>query len=242
MKHDDVSAWNEYRWEQALRESDDFAARYFALLRRFCDLPGAEELIAERMGPDYEDSLPECETECEDCEKRWDCEYAAPHEWVTHSPDADDEDEEDDGGEEGGGEDEAGEEPPIELGDALFYETDPTFHSLRQAAMGWCNIYAAILPPEARRRGLSILFAIGRGLANLSCSVGNGLYEQPAASVAFAKRCLACLNMALGDLQRMMDERPRLARLLAAMQEHLLRARGAVVDHLGRCRERLAEK
>jgi hypothetical protein len=226
LHHDD---WDEFDWERSLRDSDRYAARYFELLTRFCDLPGADELIADRMGPDFEENLPDCSYDCDTCEDRWDCEFAQPQEWLTQKPGGTgaDEEEEDDGDD----------DRPIERGDDLFYETHPAFHVLRQTALGWCNIYAAVLPPEARKPGLRILFEIGRALANLSYSIGNGLYEQPSASIAFAKRSLAHLNAALGEIARLTQDRQRLAKLLRAIRGHLLKARQAVVDHLQECRE-----
>lgn len=220
--------WDEYGWERALRESDDYASRYMLLLKRFCDLPEANELIAERMGPDFRDKLPACELDCEDCDQRWQCEFGAPLDWTP--PGMDDF---------GDADDDVDSDEPLKPGDALFYEADPTFNVLRQTALGWCNIHSVILPPESRRRGLRILYFIGRALANLSYSIGNGLYEQPAGSVAFAKRSASQVNAALGELQELIREKTRLARLLGAMQNHLLKARGAVVDHLQRCREEL---
>jgi len=227
-------SWDEFEWERSLRDSDGYAARYFELLRRFCDLPAAEDLIADRMGSDFDDRLPECEWDCETCDRRWDCEYAMTQEWVAQRGDGDDEDDDEE-------DEDEGDDGPIEPGDSLFYETDPAFNALRQTALGWCNIYAAVLPPEARRLGLRVLFNIGRSLANLSYSIGNGLYENPAGSIAFAKRSLAHLNDALGDLARLTQDRQRLSRLLTAMRGHLLKARQAVVDHLDNCRERLTD-
>ena len=223
------SDWTEFDWELALREGDEFATRYFRLLERFCDLPGANELIARHMGAEFDAAQPDCDVSCDDCSRRWDCELASPLDWTPSEG-------------EGGGaarhDDDGGdkEDGAAEPGDSLFYETDPVFVLLRQAAIGWCNIYAAILPAEARVQGLTVLFHIGRSLANLSYSIDDGLYEQPAASIAFAKRSLAQINKAIGAISQLIQDNPRLEKILSTLRSHLMRANEALIDHLQRCR------
>jgi len=234
----DTTNWTEYDWEKYLRESDRYAAHFFALLKRFCDLPGARELISQKMGKEFKGDVLECNFDCDHCEHSWDCEFSNIDDWEELGPR---EGSDADGGTEDDEEaDEAPEEPrrPPAPGDALFFETDPAFIVLRQTAIGWCNVYAAILPPDARQLGLRILFHIGRALANLSYSIGDGLYEQPAASVALGKRTLGQLNAAVGLLSQMIQEKPRLAKLLEAMKGHLLKCQEATQDHLQRCRKR----
>lgn len=218
--------WTEFDWELTLREGDQFANRYFSLLSRFCDLPGSSELIARHMGPEFADQLRDCEFDCESCANRWECEFAMPVDWS--SGDLGDYEEEG-----STPEPETTEEEP---GGVLFYENDPTFVMLRQAAIGWCNIYAAVLPSDARATGLRILFHVGRSLANLAYSIDNGLYEQPAASIAFAKRGLSHLNESLGLLNRLERDKPRLKKLFATIRSALMRSNEALLDHLDRCR------
>lgn len=229
--HQPNDDWNEFDWEAGLRESDEYAARYFRLLKRFCDLPAANELIADHMGPDFQKTPEDCDMQCDNCASRWQCEFSSALDWITDDADTLDDIEDDDGGE-------AEVEPdgPPEQGDSLFFEADPVFVMLRQAAIGWCNIYAVILPADARPRGLRILFHIGRSLANLAYSIGDGLYEQPPASIAFAKRSLGQLNQAVGLLNQMIAEKPRLRRILSTIRTHLMNVNSALIDHLQRCR------
>jgi len=222
-------SWDEFRWEQALKEGDASAAKYFRLLKRFADLPAADELISDRMGPDFEDDMPDCDFDCDECTSRWNCEFSPPLDWETFN-DRDDEDDEDS--------DSHSDSPP-EPGDSLFYETRPAFRSLRQVALGWCNVYAVILPAEGRDKGLKVLYYVGRALAYLSCSIGDGLYEQPARSIAFGKRALWAVNTSLGLMDDLIADRPQLEKLLSAMRKHLLVARQAAVDHLHKCRRRM---
>ena len=206
--------WDEFNWEEALRESDQFAARYFRLLDRFCDLPGADELIAKHMGPDFAANLPENGfANLADWDEE-EVEY-----FLEHLP-----------------EDDMDDELEFDDTDSFFYETEPVFVSLRQSAIGWCNVYAAVLPPEARFKGLKVLFHIGRALANLAYSIDDGLYEHPAASIAFAKRALGQVNQAVGLLNEMAQEKPSLKKILNTISSHLMKANDELVDHLQKCR------
>lgn len=223
--------WSEFDWERALRESDEFAARYFRLLKRFCDFPGANELITTHMGPEFKDEMPECDFECQECPQRWDCEFAAAIDWAVAEEEMPAE------GEPvnlPGFEEE--EEEGMEEGDPAMYEADPAFVVLRQAAIGWCNIYAAILSPDARPQGLGILYHIGRSLANLAYSINDGMFEQSDASIAFAKRSLGHLNKAVGLLNELINEKNRSKKILSTIRSHLIRAHDALIDHLHRCR------
>ncbi len=223
-------SWNEFEWERALRESDDYARRYFQLLDRFSELPGANQLIAAYIGRGMENG--DCALDCDQCEQRWSCEMSLANEWNTAS-DLDWNDDEDEDGPDSVDDHDGGERQP---GGAYFYESDSRFKLVRQVVLGWCNVYAAILPRESRRTGLKILFHLGRALGNLSYSIGDGMFDHPGAAVAFAKRSLDHLNRALGMLQSLVEEKPRLAPLLGAMKQHILKARGAVFDHLQECR------
>ena len=223
----DTTNWTEYEWEKYLRESDAYAARFFELLKRFCDLPGANQLITRRIARDFKGKMLECEFDCENCDTRWECEFSQVQELDDNALEEDDETE-------------SGTRP-LQPGDAIFFESDPVFVTLRQTALGWCNVYAAILPQEARPLGLKILFHLGRSLANLAYSIGDGIYEQPAASVSLGKRSLSQLNDALGILAQLIKERPRLTKILEAMKNHMLRCRDGLVNHLQSCRSRLEQ-
>jgi hypothetical protein len=214
--------WTEFDWEGALRESDEMAERYFRLLQRFSDLPSADELIARHMGPDFDGSMLDMESDDDSPLHEWPDEDNAGA-WHDHAA-----------GQEPA--DNGGEEPEQEQ--PLFYETDPVFVALRQNAVGWCNVYAAILPREARARGLQVLYHLGRALANLAYSIDDGTYEQPAASIAFGKRSLASLNLALRELDLLIHEHRRLHQLLKTMRKHLIECVDRIVDHIGRCRNR----
>lgn len=227
----DTTNWSEFDWEQYLRESDRYATQFFELLKRFSDLPGARELIAQKMGREFKGKMLDCNFNCDSCDFRNECEFSNIDDF--EEPTAE---EYDDGDWEP--EDTVEENRPLAPGDQLFYETDAAFVTLRQTAIGWCNIYAAILPADARPLGLKILFHIGRALANLAYSIGDGTYEQPAASIALGKRSLGQLNSAVGRLGQLIQEKPKLAKILEAMKGHMLRCQELLGDHLQRCRAR----
>lgn len=214
--------WTEFDWEAALRESDMFAHRYFDLLKRFCDLPGADELIARHMGPDFDPDLFDFDIDMQ----------MSREEWEALQESGGDIDEADDVDEEG-----AEDEEPDPSG-SLFYETNPVFVAIRQAAIGWCNVYAAILPADMRPKGLKVLYYIGRALANLAYSIDDGSYEQPQASVAFSKRSLANLNLAIGEINQLVQDCPRLEKVLLTIRNHLVRGADGVVDQVQACRRK----
>ncbi|MFW5802456.1 MAG: hypothetical protein ACOCWJ_00930 [Verrucomicrobiota bacterium] len=210
--------WNEYEWEQALRESDQYASRYMRLLRRFSDLPGGQDLIAERM-ESASTALPTCDFDCDSCEHRWNCEFAMPHDWMLGEiPDIDEDEEDllDDENDDGG----------------LLYEKDVTFALLRQMTLGWCNVYAAVLPAEQRGPALTVLYHLGRALGNLAYTLEETDAEQPDAGIAFLKRCQNHLNEALGIMNRLGQESARHERLMKALRKHLMEAREGVLRHL----------
>jgi len=204
------NTWNEFDWERALRDSDEQARKYFQLLQRFCDLPGGEELIARQMGGDFEQVF--LDFDLGDLGSDWD-------------PDSLDDDASEPSG-----------DLPGEDDDVLFYERDPVFSSLRQAAVGWCNVYAAILPDEARPDGLRVLYYIGRALANLASGIDDGVYDQPAGSVAFSKRSLSCLNRAIAAIDRLVQDHPRYEELLRTIRTHLVSCTDGLTDHIQRAR------
>jgi hypothetical protein len=173
----------------------------------------------------------ECSFDCDHCDSRWECEFSNVEDAEDLPSEDGDQEEDIPAG--------VADNRPFAPGDMLFYETDPAFNSLRQTAIGWCNVYAAILPPDMRPIGLRILFHLGRSLANLAYSIGDGMYEQPAASVALAKRSLDQLNTAMGLLADLLRDRPRLAKILGAMKTHLFHCQEAVEDHLQKCHARL---
>ena len=213
--------WTEFDWEEALRESDVMAERYFTLLKRFSDLPSGDELIARHMGPDFDPAMLDMDPASDYDLPEWPEDDSAGQ-WHDDDPLQE--------GGEGG--------DSAEQEQTLYYETDPVFVALRQNAVGWCNVYAAILPREARNRGLSILYHLGRSLANLAYSIDDGSFEQPTASIAFGKRSLASLNLALRELDVLMQEHRRLHQLLKTMRKHLIECVDKLVDHLNRCRQR----
>ena len=215
MRQPDDS-WTEFDWERALRESDGQARKYFQLLQRFCDLPGGEELIAGKMGGDFEESF-------------LDFDLGGLHDNWEDGGDDDDEPpagDREDGPATGDNDDD----------DVLFYERDPVFSSMRQAAVGWCNVYAAILPGEARREGLNVLYHIGRALANLAFGIDDGTYDQPAATIAFVKRSLHSLNQAIAAIDRLLAEHPRYEDLLRTIRSHLIASADGLTDHIQRAR------
>lgn len=233
FSNEDPDHWNEFDWELHLRDGDRYADRYFRLMQRFSDLPGSKELIAKHLGSEFAEETPDCDFDCEKCSQRWQCDYALPLDWSLTDEDFLQEH----------AENHSKESFPAsesEPGDALFYEQQPAFVTLRQTAMGWCNIYATVLSAKTRLAGLRVLYHSGRSLAYLAYSIGDGLYEQPAASVSFAKRSLWQLNQAAGGLNILMEQSPRLKNLLQNVRTQMLASREQILRHLASLRKGMA--
>jgi len=217
--------WDEFQWERALRDSDKYAVRYLQLLKRFSELPGGPELIARELESEFEADFDDLglDQPDTDVEEDWDLDSPEPWEWNSWPDEMDDSDS----------------EPGLEsFEDAgLFCDSDPVFVQLRQTALGWCNIYAAILPQELRPKGLKVLFYIGRTLANYAYGLCGTPDPRPAAAVAFCKRAHNRLDDAIGLIRQMATEKPRLEQLLDAVCKHLLQAREGILSRLADCRQ-----
>lgn len=207
--------WDEYEWEQALKYSDHLASRYLRLLERFGDLPDAEQLIASKLGDASLLDLEEADLFGADME-----------EWRDDDNEEEDEDD-----------DEAHGKP----GDVLYYESHPVFERSRQLALGWCNIHASVLHPDDRPWGVKILFYFGRVLSCLALSIGDGTYDRPQASLAFAKRGLDLINTILGEIDAKLAESRRYTSTLRKIRELLLEIHDAVVSLVFELRGRLGE-
>lgn len=226
---DNSDQWNAFQWEEALKHSDHLAARYFRMLQRFGDLPDAEEVIAATLGQEQFPAADEGDLYTFESDDEWDA--------------LDDEDDEldDESGEipPPGGDGNEGEMPP-RPGEALYFEATNEYRQARQVALGWCNILSSVLHQEDRFWGLTVLFHLGRVLSYLALGIGDGTYDRPAASFAFAKRALSEINLVLGQVNEQCTAQPRYANVLAYIREHLLQLQEAVEDYLVECRRRAA--
>lgn len=195
----DHKNWTEYDWEMAMRQSDDFASKYFKLLEKYGELPGSDDIILQKIdgkAPILMD----------------DGDY-----YVDFDPEELAEIEEDD-------------DEIFETG--FYYENMPSFMLLRQVSIGWCNIYATFLLPEHRKHGVTILFHLGRALAHLIGSLGDGNYDQPASHLASGKRALDQVNKAIGFVDQLTTLRPAYKKVTNAINKHLTEAQEKIIDHI----------
>ena len=202
----DNSNWTEYDWEMAMRQSDNFAAKYFKLLEKYGDLPGSEEIILKQLKGQTPPLMEESDYYIEfDSEAILEIES------------------EDNETFEGG----------------FYYENTPVYMLLRQVAIGWCNIYATFLLPEHRKYGVNILFHLGRALAHLSGSLGDGHYENNVSSfLASGKRAANQINMSIGLVDELSKIRPAYCKVTDAINKHLREIQGKIVDHLMELRKK----
>ena len=202
----DNSNWTEYDWEMAMRQSDNFAAKYFKLLERYGELPGSEDIILKKLKGQTPPIMEESDYYIEfDVEE-------------MREIDSDD-------GEnfEGG----------------FYYENTPVYMLLRQVAIGWCNIYATFLLPEHRKYGVNIMFHMGRALAHLSGSLGDGQYDSNVASfLASGKRAADQINKSIGLVDELSEIRPAYNKVTEAINKHLREIQGKIVDHLMNLRKK----
>lgn len=204
--------WDEFEWEQALKYSDHVAARYFRMLDRFGDLPDGEDFIVAKIG-DQNFFEVDDDTDFDD-------------DWES---------DEDGDGFSGEGDDDV---DSIAPGDSLFYETYSVYKKTRQVSLGWCNILATVLQPDDRIWGAKILFYFGRMLSALSVSIGDGTFERPAGSVAFAKRASSHLNHVLGEINAKEQLSPAYEPMFKMVREHLLELHDEIIDYLTDLRRR----
>jgi len=114
----------------------------------------------------------------------------------------------------------------------FYYENAPVYMLLRQVAIGWCNIYATFLMPEHRKYGVNILFHLGRAMAHISGSLGDGQYENVASHLASGKRAADQINKAIGLVEQLNQYRPAYKKVTEAINKHLREIHSKTVDHL----------
>lgn len=114
----------------------------------------------------------------------------------------------------------------------FFVESNPVYNLLQQVSLGWCNIFATFLAPEHRLIGVRILYSLGRAMAHLAGSLTEFDYEKPSCNIASAKRALAQINTALGDLETLSKLKPYYKKLTSTVKQHLREIQGKIVDHL----------
>ena len=212
---DNSHQWNEFEWEQALKNSEESSARFFRLLERFGDMPDAEQLISKSIGEDlhFRDEDESFLSDLDDWKN---------DDFDIESYSSDEED-------------------PLQPGDGLFYETFPVYQKARMVALGWCNILASELSPEDRFWGLKVLFHLGRVLSYLSLSIGDGTFDRIEGNIAFAKRGLKEINEVLGQLQEKQTENKRYETMCKCIRDLLLELHDLAVAHLLELRKRKNE-
>lgn len=201
--------WNEYEWELVMRRSDDFAAEYFTMLKRYSDLPGADELIMDKMELSSPVPFDEGEFEFEINEEVEFSDDLPPLESLG------------------------------EISQSFtFYETAPSYNMLRQVSLGWCNIFATFLEKKHRMEGMHVLFYLGRALAHLGGSLGAaGEEEHVASSIASCKRALDQVNKALGKIEKIGEYKPVYKNVTDVLRQHLREIQDKMIDHLMSVRE-----
>ncbi len=203
--------WDEFEWEKAFKFSERMTSRYFQLLSRFGDLPDAESFIANQLGDTsflYVDDDDLGNTGFQDKDSGWSLEKRPP------------------------------DQEEVGPGHPFYYEVCPVFMKARQMALGWSNVLSSVLAPEDRYWGLRMLFYMGRILSYIAMSIGDGTFERIDGSIAFVKRVLHQINVALGELDEKLRAAPQYHGMFKVVRELLLETHDMVVSYLAELRER----
>ncbi|NMA45187.1 MAG: hypothetical protein GX945_01355 [Lentisphaerae bacterium] len=228
---------DEFEWEQSFRQSDDFARKYFQLLRRYGDLPDGEDLITKKLtkifGEEFVDAM-----------YGYDDYFSDTDLSPLDNPDLDLDDMEDDmdgqlgaGSGAAPGDDAFDKEltgrPGMESVDRHCHELVVT---LTQTAMGWCNLYSCLLTKEHRGDGLRVMFFVSRALANISISLEEMIRWEVSAAVARAKRCLDNVNQAIGLINDMKESNPAIREVMTTIQTQLIKCADDLGEYIRECR------
>lgn len=228
---------NEFEWEQNFRQSDDFARKYFQLLRRYGDLPDGEDLITNKLvkifGEEFVDAMYNYDDYFSDMD-------LSP----LDNPDLDLSDVED--GIDGQPGDDAPETPVDDdfdkdlAGRPGMENIDRHCHelivTLTQTAMGWCNLYSCLLTKEHRGNGLRVMFFVSRALANISVSLEEMIRWEVSAALARAKRCLDNVNQAIGLIHDMKENNPTIQEVMSTIQTQLIKCADDLGEYIRECR------
>ena len=206
--------WREFEWEKALKFSDHVASRYFRLLDKFNDLPGAESLIANKLGGDYNFFYFE---EIEDCDN-----------WYEDLEALEGSEKEED----------FYKNTSLDQGDSLYFETCPVYQKARQITICWTNIFASVLKEEDRFWGLKTLFLMGRLLSFISLGIDDGSFEHLNGNIIFIKRALQQINLILAELENKSWTGDRYDQIFQTIGQHLLENRDLLVSYLLDCKKR----
>ena len=206
--------WREFEWEEALKFSDHVASRYFRMLDGFGDLPGADKLIATKLGGEYN------------------------YLYFEETDDTDNWYDELENLEELERDDEFIKNENFEPVDSLYFESCPAYQKAKQMAFCWCNILASVLKPEDRFWGLKVLFLLGRLLSYISLGIDDGTYEHVNANLVFVKRALQQINMILNEMEEKSESCDRYGQIFKTISQHLLENRDLLINYLLDCRKR----
>lgn len=181
---DDREIWDEFRWEEFMKEQDKMVERYMELFERYQNDPNRDEIIAHEMGWDkfpenkeWEDAM-DYINECENCEDG--------EEWKKLMP-------------------------SDRNNTSLKNEFDsiPVCRISKEFAIRALQL-ADTLPASNRENPSVVSFVSNALIASAKVAGGTDMgddIDDLGANIAFCKRGLAASNIAIDALQKMKDER-----------------------------------
>jgi hypothetical protein len=198
----DQSLWDEFEWESAFKKGDELAHSYFKLFGKYADFPEGREAIEATISQEYSNLSDFFES---------DLILADENPALV------------------GEEIESDELEQVNDNFGEFISSELCLH-LKAASLGWCTINSVLINPENHKLGVGVLYYLGRSLGTATCTLESELTVP--ATVAFLKRSLAYLNMAVGLVQEIIENNPKLTLVLDGFVGQLTTAHDVAVEVL----------
>lgn len=214
MEYDD-EIWDEFKWEDFMREQDKKVDRYMDLFYRYRDNPNRDEIIAREMG--------------------WTWLLDDEQDHFEEGIDFDDEDESDDGEEWKTRCGVADQEPEIERFDQL-----PAYEKARVFAIRAMKMVDEL--PEGKRDDSAVVdFVSNAMIASAKIAGGTGIgdeIEELGGNIAYCKRGLNAANRSITALHEMNEKRILAEETYIEIMKESIEVRNLIALHILDLREK----
>lgn len=210
---DDNGIWDEFKWEEFMKERDKKVDRYMELFYKYQNRPDRDELIARELGW-LLDQL-ESDDEREEPFSR-ENEIEEGDEWKAHL-----------GLDEGSNYDFEG------------YKSLPVFMHAREFAVAAMQ-FVESLPESVREDSTVVEFIANAMIASAKIAGGTGLgddLESLGGNIAYCKRGLAAANLSIGALHEMHEKKILFGKTYLVMMEEATEVRNSIALHIVELRE-----
>ncbi|MBI4546624.1 MAG: hypothetical protein HY707_01485 [Ignavibacteriae bacterium] len=205
--------WDEFKWEEFMKEQDKKVDRYMELFYRYQDHPDRDEIIAREMGWTW---LLEHESEDADASIFDDEEGEEGEEWKLAAGVSDESFEHDD------------------------FRNNPLYQKTYQFALRAVKFVDQL--PEKKREDSSVVdFISNATIAGAKIAGGTGLGEdldELGGNIAYCKRGLAAANLAIAALHEMKEKRIINDKTYFDLVKDATEVRDAIALHIVELREK----